>query len=354
MTQRGIDAARAGHKAQARQLLIAATKSDEDDIVAWWWLAQVIDEPKGRHKCLEKARAVAAQSEQGRRLYAELLRESGAPALPRYKLGVKSKSLGDQCPTCSVKMVTREEVVICPACNRANHRECWEDNIFHCGHYACAGSALVNSEGAVKIEAAGKAQTIQVDDSEIPSETPWASRETKEAGFVNRLRQQAIEAMAARMEQEMLFAGLQEFVVRQRVEALRLALARRTKRALLAGLLVGIILAVPTFRYSQSWIMAMFTLYLTAWGMWAAAGYSFLAQNRFISVLYWLLPQLLAALLMWITFGRWGIGIAASALGFICAVILLRILKLRPIYERRTFVTCSVWLLLVIGIFYYR
>src|SRR5271166_5699578 len=120
LTRRGVAAARAGNATQARQLLITATKSDEGDLVAWWWLGQVVDDPKIRHKCLEKAQAIAAASDAGGRIYKELLRESGAPSLPRYRLANKSRSVGDQCPVCSANMTVGEEIVICPTCHRAN------------------------------------------------------------------------------------------------------------------------------------------------------------------------------------------------------------------------------------------
>src|SRR5438105_5041162 len=92
LTRRGVHAARAGNKAQARHLLAAATKADDTDIVAWWWLSQVVDDRKVSHKCLERAQAVAAENEEGSTIYKGLLRESGAPTLPRFRLAEKSKS----------------------------------------------------------------------------------------------------------------------------------------------------------------------------------------------------------------------------------------------------------------------
>src|SRR4051794_21608739 len=119
LTQLGVNAARSGNKDQARQMLRAATEVDDEDIVAWWWLGQLMGDPTIRHKCREKAQAVASATEEGSRTYKELLRESGAPALPRYRLAGNSKSVGDQCPICTVSMVVPEEVIVCPECHRA-------------------------------------------------------------------------------------------------------------------------------------------------------------------------------------------------------------------------------------------
>ena len=77
-TLQGIAAAKSGRKDLARQFLGTAVQMDERDIAAWWWLARVIDDPKASHKCLEKARAAAAEGEEGSRIYQGLLRESGS------------------------------------------------------------------------------------------------------------------------------------------------------------------------------------------------------------------------------------------------------------------------------------
>ena len=76
--------------------------------------------------------------------------ESGAPSLPRYRLAEKSKSVGDQCPICSANMAVGDEVIVCPTCHRANHRECWEENLFHCGNFTCEAWAWSNAAAPCK------------------------------------------------------------------------------------------------------------------------------------------------------------------------------------------------------------
>ena len=119
-------------------------------------------------------------------------------------------------------MAVGDEVIVCPTCHRANHRECWEENLFHCGNFACEASGLVERGGAVQVEAkAAAAGTVRVEQSEIPKETPWASRETQEAGFMNRLGQMAHEALVANVVRQMAIAGMRERARQQHLDELR-------------------------------------------------------------------------------------------------------------------------------------
>ena len=53
--QQGIAAARAGQRAQARQLLVRAIQSDQYNEDAWVWLAGVVDDPADVRRCLQQA-----------------------------------------------------------------------------------------------------------------------------------------------------------------------------------------------------------------------------------------------------------------------------------------------------------
>lgn len=354
LTAQGVAAAKVGRRTEAQRFLEAALARDEKNVMAWWWLAQVRDEPQVRRKCLEKARSIAAASDQGRTIYQSLLRESGASTLPLYKLAKDSKSLGDMCPICTLTLEVSDIVVICPDCSRAHHLDCWEDNVHHCGNFACDGIGLVNRDSSVRIESAAAESAVVVGEEEIPTETPWKSQEEQEAGFVNRLRQQAVRVMAANVVRQVMMEEMareaqtralraREARVREEAQQRQMELMMQTASAFLAGLIPGAMLAVATFRYSQSWAIALFTVYLIATSISTAAAHAIMASDRMTSVIYWLLPKAVAAAIMLVSFKRWENGLLAVILAYVGGVILAdRILHARSVYERRAFIAYSV------------
>ena len=54
----GIAAARAGHKDQARQLLLQVIAQDQEVEAAWLWLSEVVEDPHERQVCLENVLAL--------------------------------------------------------------------------------------------------------------------------------------------------------------------------------------------------------------------------------------------------------------------------------------------------------
>jgi tetratricopeptide (TPR) repeat protein len=67
LLREGIAAAKAGHKDQARQLLLRVIALDQEVEAAWLWLSEVVDDPHERQICLENVLALnpsnaAAQS----------------------------------------------------------------------------------------------------------------------------------------------------------------------------------------------------------------------------------------------------------------------------------------------------
>jgi tetratricopeptide (TPR) repeat protein len=56
--RQGIAAARAGHKARARELLFQVIARDEEIEAAWLWLSGVVDDPQERQVCLENVLAL--------------------------------------------------------------------------------------------------------------------------------------------------------------------------------------------------------------------------------------------------------------------------------------------------------
>jgi hypothetical protein len=346
-TARGIAAARIGDRAEARRLFEFALRQDESNVVAWWWLAQSIEDAESRHKCLEHARGIASQSDQGLATYRALLQESGAPTLPSYRLVKDSKSVGTVCPIDTVALREGDTVAICPACGLAHHLECWECNAYHCGGYACEGSGIIDRSLPARVEAAAPRQaTVVVDEAEVPNETPWQSREEQEAGFMGRLRQQAAAMMAATVLRQAVMAERATQARRQAEERARqeeqerqMALVRRVVTAFLVGLIPGTLLAIVAYRYSHSWLIALFTVYLTTSSIATATGHAFQASDRLTSVLYWLLPKVAAALIMIGAFERWGNGLIAVILAWAGGVLLTeRLLRVRALYERRAFI----------------
>lgn len=346
LTRLGVAAARGGNRVRARSLLKEAVNCNERDLVAWWWLAEVMDDAAVRHKCLEKARSIAAENEEGTQTYKQLLQQSSAPKLSRYKVVDRSKSKGDQCPICSVNIVVGDEIVVCLKCNRGNHTECWEDNVFHCGNYACDGSALVDHLGRVGTESKAKNEPIKVEEAEIPKEAPQPTREIQEEGFIRRLQQHVMETALRQALQQAAAENLQEQQQKERIEQLQNQLMQRTVTALVAGLVLGVCVAVPAFRSSGSWLLALVTIYLAASGMRAAAVYSFMDSKQVISVLYWALPQVIGAVVMWTTFYFWRIAGLSAVLSVVATLIIGRLLKTQAFLQRRNFIAYSSWLLL--------
>jgi hypothetical protein len=343
----GVAAAKSGQRAEARAIFEHVLKQDQTNLVAWWWLAQVVDDPQARSKYLKNARSAAAQSDQGRVGYRSLLQESGAPLLMRYELAEGSPSLGGTCPICTQRPKTGETVVICPACRLAHHVECWEDDLYHCGRFACSGSGLIDYTHPVRVEAAGvSGGTVVVSEGEVPEQAPGLTTAQREAGFVDRLRQQAVAQQAERFLAGLVFQGmLQEATEEQRrqeQERKQAEFASRVTSGCLVSLLPGILLAIAAFQYSQNWLITLFTFYLVITSIAKVAGVAVEANDRATS-LYWLLPKAMAAVIMYASFAQWGNGVSAVILAYIGGEFLTtRILGIRAFYERRAFITYSI------------
>jgi len=66
MIRAGIDAFRAGNKADARALLERAIELDEYNEMAWLWLAAVVETPEEQRTCLENVLVINPSSERAR------------------------------------------------------------------------------------------------------------------------------------------------------------------------------------------------------------------------------------------------------------------------------------------------
>ncbi len=74
--QQGIAAARAGQRAQARQLLVRAIQADQYNEDAWVWLAGVVDDPADARRCLQQALRINPLHPQARQGIAWLDRQA--------------------------------------------------------------------------------------------------------------------------------------------------------------------------------------------------------------------------------------------------------------------------------------
>ncbi|WP_296754069.1 hypothetical protein [Roseiflexus sp.] len=66
LLQQGIAAARAGQRAQARQLLVRAIQENQYNDDAWVWLAGVVDDPADMRRCLQQALRINPLNPQAR------------------------------------------------------------------------------------------------------------------------------------------------------------------------------------------------------------------------------------------------------------------------------------------------
>jgi hypothetical protein len=80
LLKQGIAALKAGHKTEARDLLMQAVEQDERNEMAWLWLSGAVDTDEDRRICLENVLTINPNSEIAQRGI-ELLRTQSAPGL---------------------------------------------------------------------------------------------------------------------------------------------------------------------------------------------------------------------------------------------------------------------------------
>ncbi|HEY7547596.1 MAG TPA: response regulator [Blastocatellia bacterium] len=98
----GINLAKAGDKAAAREALLEATELDSNNEIAWLWLASVADSTESAIICLERAIEINPENERSRRWLNKLRRQTEKPT-PSWT-----------CPLCN--MASPEKMDKCKAC----------------------------------------------------------------------------------------------------------------------------------------------------------------------------------------------------------------------------------------------
>jgi hypothetical protein len=352
LISQGVGYLQRGNRAQARQLFDMAIKLDDNNLQAWWWLTQATDDDQMRLKLDKHTREIAARVPKGRETYTQLLEQSGVPQLMRYKLVATSKSTGDQCPVDTCELVPDDIVIVCPVCHRASHVECWEENLNHCGHFACSGMGLIVFQGPIAVEPELHEEPIVVETDDIPEETPWGDRESKEGAFVMKLVERQIDEMVREQIRQEEEHKRQEEMKRRAAEQQRAEAARRGRLGFFGGLLAGVFFAYAVYQYYLNWPMALLTVYLCASGFSAAAKSAYFAQDRLTSLLYSLLPEVISAFIMFSLFAKWNNGWIAVVGSVISFAILEGLLRVEAIYTRRALITYSVLGMAGLLIFY--
>jgi hypothetical protein len=371
ITTQGIAAAKIGRRADARRYFEIALSRDHGNVAAWWWLAKVTDDAHASYQYREKCRSVAVTNQAGLEVYRLLLQEAGVPVLRRYQLRPDSKSVNGTCPIDSTPLMSGDIVILCPRCHIAHHVDCWESlGAYNCGGIACEGEGLVDHDAPPLFQGPADTATVEIDDETIKEVAPYASREEKEEGFINRLmlanfrrqaelaravaadrrRQAAVADRARRIQQ-------QEEARAQREEAQRAAeMFGRVTLAYLAGLIPGTIIAIAANAYFHDWLVFLFIVFLGATSLSTVAGHAYMDADtdRLTSILYWLFPKITAAVILYFSYKYWENGWLAVILAYLGGNFLVeRILRIRALYERRTFLTYSAIALVVLFTFRY-
>ncbi len=85
LLQRGIEAARAGRRAQARSHLVRAVRQDPHNPIAWFWLAYLLDSPRQQFDCLRQVLRLDPAHVEARQAIALLQAGEKLPPLPPEK-----------------------------------------------------------------------------------------------------------------------------------------------------------------------------------------------------------------------------------------------------------------------------
>lgn len=343
LTMLGVAAAKARDYDKAREILSAAIDANTKDVAAWWWRAQVERNPKTRAKAFEHARAIAAENQEALLVYRRQLEETGHEKVHRMRLAAGSQSVGDMCPICTSNLSASDTVVSCPECHRGNHVQCWEENVFHCGNYACDGEGIVDMTAEPLVEADLTRETVSLAENEIPEEAQQPTREQQEAGFMSNLRQQAGAAfagMAARrfMQRAILTVARDRAIkeARERAEAQRAQeIAARSIKAFFAGIVPGLLFSFQWFSSTRDWVSSICLLYLTASTIATCVGHSLAEEKRFVAALYSALSGIASGFLLCWSYGQWGRGWLAALIAVFGRSVLGAVLRTPTARKRR-------------------
>ena len=130
LLKRGIAAAKAGRKEEARQALLQVVEMDERNEQAWLWLSGVIDSAEDRRVCLDNVLTINPDNPYAQQGLRHLDRQAAAApsseeSCPRCKSPVPAS--GKTCPNCGQVLIVacpscgtyvEVEHVVCPSCGQ--------------------------------------------------------------------------------------------------------------------------------------------------------------------------------------------------------------------------------------------
>jgi len=119
LLRRGIAAAKAGRKQEARQILMSVVEADEHNEQAWLWLSGVVDSLEDRLICVENVLAINPENATAQAGLRWLEQQGVVPSSTDQKdaeevcsrCGAGLPAYGKRCSACGLLLV-----VVCPAC----------------------------------------------------------------------------------------------------------------------------------------------------------------------------------------------------------------------------------------------
>ena len=201
LLRRGISAAKAGRREEARQILLHIVELDKRNEQAWLWLSGVVDGREDRRVCLENVLAINPanpHARQGLNLLDQQV--AAAPAVeercPRCHSLVPSS--GRTCPNCGQLLV-----VACPRCGEyveVDHVVCTDCGQFlgdfrDGAHYyiSLARRYLEQQRFALVQETVARAETEAPDDPQVLQEVAALHEEMGNTDLAVALYRRAIE-----------------------------------------------------------------------------------------------------------------------------------------------------------------
>jgi tetratricopeptide (TPR) repeat protein len=201
LLRRGIAAAKAGRREEARQVLLHVVELDERNEQAWLWLSGVVDSREDRRVCLENVLAINPDNPHARQGLRHLDQQVAAPSAaeercPRCQAPIPPS--GRACPNCGQPLV-----VACPRCDayvEVDHVVCTDCGQFlgdfrDGAHYylALARGYLEQQRFALVQEATARAEAEAPDDPQVLQEVAALHEEMGNTDLAVAVYRRAIE-----------------------------------------------------------------------------------------------------------------------------------------------------------------
>jgi len=110
--QKGIKAARRGHKEPAQRLLSQVVEADPHNEQGWLWLARVVDDPQMQAQCLQRALAINPDNQWAAEQLSGLQSQAAAPEQAAPTGSTPTPGYAEPSPASDIKL----ETLKCPNC----------------------------------------------------------------------------------------------------------------------------------------------------------------------------------------------------------------------------------------------